>query len=78
MISYMCTLVNRATEPVQNPAQYENVLAEYDGGPEVVAHFPPHIPETATEVELYYMRRFLQGGCYRPLSLIEIGPIPAK
>jgi hypothetical protein len=49
LISRVCTLFKSASGPVQDPARYEEVLAEYDGGPKVVAHFPPHIPETAAE-----------------------------
>jgi len=77
LTSRICTLFKSASEPVQDPARYEEVLAEYDGGPKAVAHFPPHIPETAAAVELYYTRRFLQGGsCLRlryrlPLSELE-------
>lgn len=61
-------LFKNTSEPVQDPSRYEEVLAEYDGGPEVIAHFPSHIPETATEVALYYMPRVLQGGSRFRLS----------
>ena len=41
---------------------YVDALAEYDGGSETVAHFPPNIPEQAKQVNCQYERRFLQGG----------------
>ncbi len=48
--------------PIRNPARYEELLEKHRY-PETkwIAHFPPSIPQTASKVNLYYERTFMQG-----------------
>lgn len=53
------------TTPYRDPALYEEALKYYR--PEMVAHFPPHIPAAATDVRFYFRPAFLQGGSFLQL-----------
>ena len=65
IVSVAClaeTQTSMSQETLCGSISYMDALAEYDGGSETVAHFPPRIPEQATQVNCQYERRFLQGG----------------
>jgi hypothetical protein len=57
-----------ATAEVTDVARYEDTL-EYLDYPDskLVAHFPAHILENATETRFYYLPKFLQGAMYLQL-----------
>ena len=67
-----------ATTSVDDVARYEAVLGDLGHPNErLVAHFPVHIPENATQVMFYYLPAFLQGGanlqlrCKLPSSEVD-------
>jgi len=59
--------------PVRNPVRYGKVLQELKGHPEAewtewVSHFPPTIPQSASEVRFYYRSRWI----WRGANVIEV------
>jgi hypothetical protein len=59
--NFGAAMIIGATTPVRDPARYEEILGDYDNE-KLVTHFPPHIPNDATQVTFYYSPPFLQGG----------------
>lgn len=59
--AWIAYTIKTALDPVTDPAKYQMALSEQQGC-QYLGHFPASIPATATGVQFFYQRPFLQGG----------------
>jgi hypothetical protein len=56
------TSFNSALEPVKDVSRYQEVIRGFEPNSRLVKHFPDKIPQEATNVRLFFLPGFMQGG----------------